>query len=129
PNVFRKLWENDDSLSSQYSTPVFSRSHFYGIHGREDMGVSELRCIDADNGRVMWRMEGFGVANLLLAEQTIIAVTAGGELVLVNATPTKYAEQARVRFSENVVRALPAVSKDRLYVRDSKELFSIQIGR
>ncbi|MFC1758612.1 PQQ-binding-like beta-propeller repeat protein [Planctomycetota bacterium] len=124
----RKIWASDDRLSSQYNTPIYHRSHFYGIHGREDVGVAELRCIDVDNGNVMWSKKGFGVANLLLANETMIAITGGGEIVLFHATPTKYAEKDRVRFTKNEVRALPAVDRDRLYVRDSKELFSIQIG-
>ena len=125
----RKIWANDDSLSSQYNTPIYHRSHLYGIHGREDGLPAKLRCVDADNGNVMWTKDGFGVANLLLANETMIAITGGGEIVLLNATPTKYAEKARVEFTDdNEVRALPAVDRDRLYVRDSDHLFSIQIG-
>ena len=124
----RKTWSSDDSLSSQYNTPIYDRSHLYGIHGREDVGVAELRCVDAANGHVVWRKKQFGVANMLLAGDTIIAITGGGEIVLFRASPTKYAEMARVRFTKNEVRALPAVDRDRLYVRDTKELLSIQIG-
>lgn len=125
----RKIWANDESLSSQYNTPIYHRSHLYGIHGREDVGKAELRCVDADNGNVVWKKKGFGVANLLLANETMIAITADGEIVLFNAIPTKYAEKGRVEFTDDSeVRALPAVDRDRLYVRDSDELFSIQIG-
>ena len=129
----RKMWASDDAMSSQYNTPLYYRSHLYGVHGREDGLPAELRCIDAANGSVVWRKKDFGVANLLRAEETIIAVTAKGELVLVQSTPTKYIELGRTRFTEgddnNNVRAIPAVSQARLYIRDKSELFSIQIGR
>jgi outer membrane protein assembly factor BamB len=108
---------------------VYERSHIYGIHGREDSGVAELRCIDANNGQVAWKKTDFGVANLLIAGQIVIAITGDGQIVLFEATPTKYVEIGRSRYSNDEVRAIPAVSNDRLYVRDSKQLFSIQIGR
>ena len=77
----RKLWASDDSLSSQYNTPIHHRSHLYGIHGREDVGVAELRCVDVNNGNVMWQKKQFGVANLLIAGETIIAIMGKGDIV------------------------------------------------
>ena len=40
---FEILWTNDDTLSSQYVTPVEVAGVLYGIHGREDAGAGELR--------------------------------------------------------------------------------------
>ena len=31
---FDILWENDESLSSQYNTPIFYDNYIFGIHGR-----------------------------------------------------------------------------------------------
>jgi len=47
----KTLWSNDNTLSSQYSTPVEHNGFLYGIHGREDVGVAELRCIETATGK------------------------------------------------------------------------------
>ncbi len=60
------IWENDESLSSQYPTPVYRDGFLYGIHGREDVGVGQLRCVEATTGKVRWSVPDFGMAHLIL---------------------------------------------------------------
>lgn len=119
-NPSRPIWENDRTLSSQYNTPVALDGKLFGIHGREDIGVAELRCVDANTGRVLWTKDGFGVANLIRMQDRILLVTNGGELVIVAASPEGYQELARGRFSDSSSRALPALSNGRLLVRDNQ---------
>ena len=72
---FDILWENDDSLSSQYNTPIAYGESLFGIHGREDLGSAELRCIDASTGKVNWRESDFGVAHLVRVDDKILVKT------------------------------------------------------
>jgi outer membrane protein assembly factor BamB len=113
----RSLWANDDTLSSQYSTPVEHNGFLYGTHGREDIGVADLRCVEAASGKVRWTKTGAGVANLILAGDTLLVVGASGRLALVRANPAKYEELATFELVNDVSRALPALSAGRLYVR------------
>jgi outer membrane protein assembly factor BamB len=111
------VWTNDDTLSSQYATPVESGGFLYGTHGREDVGAAELRCVEAATGKVRWSKPGYGVANLILAGDKLLIVGARGRLALASASPTKYEELASHQLAGDVARALPALAAGRLYVR------------
>jgi outer membrane protein assembly factor BamB len=111
------VWANDESLTSQYATPVAHNGFLYGTHGREDQGVAELRCVEAATGIVRWREPDYGVAHVLLAGEKLLIVGVGGRLALANVNPAKYEELASHQLVEDVTRALPALAAGRLYVR------------
>jgi outer membrane protein assembly factor BamB len=112
-----KIWSNDNTMSSQYATPVYRDGLLYGIHGREDVGVAELRCIDAATGKVQWSKSGYGVAHLILAGSRLLIQKVDGHLALALATPEAYRELASARITDAPTRALPALSNGRLFVR------------
>ncbi len=114
------LWKNDRSLSSQYNTPIYYQRHLFGIHGREDVPPSELRCVEAETGRVVWSKQDFGVANLNLAGDRLLALTSEGELVMIKASPKGYEELGRLKVSRNTTRALPAYSDGFVFLRDNR---------
>jgi outer membrane protein assembly factor BamB len=126
---YREIWSSDESLSSQYNTPIAHRGNLYGIHGREDVGIAELRCIDSRDGSVKWSKAGFGVANLLLADDKLVCITVDGQLVLVDATASRYVELARCKISPSTTRALPALVSGKLFVRDTQRLMCLDIGK
>jgi outer membrane protein assembly factor BamB len=128
----KKIWANDETLSSQYSTPVEHDGYLYGNHGREDIGVAELRCVEAATGKVRWSQPDFGVAHAILADGKLLLQTADGKLVLAAADPTKYRELANARIANQPARALPALAGGRLYVRTGEgggEVICLQVGR
>jgi outer membrane protein assembly factor BamB len=116
----KTVWSNDESMSSQYTTCVYRDGCLYGVDGREDVGEANLRCIDAKTGKVVWSEDGFGVAHVILAGDKLLAVSNDGRLVIAEAAPTAYRKLAGATLFEEpgaVVRALPALSNGRLYVR------------
>jgi len=128
----KTLWTNDDTLSSQYATPVEDKGFLYGTHGREDQGVAEFRCVEAATGKVRWRQADFGVAHAILAGDKLLIQTADGRLVLAAADPTKYRELASARVTQEPTRALPALANGQLYVRTGSgggELLSFRVGQ
>ena len=127
----QQLWASDDILSSQYATPVERGGFIYGIHGREDQGLAELRCIEAATGKVRWSQAGYGVANVILAGDKLLIVGSAGRLALAKATPERYEELASHQLVRGVARALPALSAGRLYVRTGSgggELHCLAVG-
>ena len=92
----------------------------YGIHGREDIPPSELRCVEAETGRVVWSKANFGVANLNLVDGHLIALSSEGELTMIQATPKAYHELGRLTVSQNTTRALPAYSDGFVFLRDNR---------
>lgn len=127
------LWSNDATLSSQYNTPVYVDEYLYGIHGREDVGVAELRCVEAPSGRVRWAEQGFGVAHLIAADNRLLLLKIDGTLVLARPDPSQFSPLAQARVSTATTRALPALSGGRLYLRDNRgsdgTLVCLQVGR
>src|SRR4029453_4950711 len=97
--IAKTAWSNDDSLSSQYATPIEHEGFLYGIHGREDVGEAELRCIDAATGKVRWRQAGYGVAHAILADGKLLLQKVDGQLALAAVDPAKYRELASFQLS------------------------------
>lgn len=111
------LWENDTSLSSQYTTAVYRQGYLFGVDGREDVGGANLRCLDAATGKVEWSEEGFGVAHLILAEDKLLIIRNDGQLQLAAADPSAFKSLAQATLTRGKLRALPALSNGRLVVR------------
>lgn len=118
------IWESDEALSSQYNTPISLDGHLYGIHGREDAGVAELRCIETQTGRVKWSVREFGVAHLIRADRRALALKVDGTMLVFDLDPAKYAGASAgegvCRVSASATRSLPALSGGHLYVRDHR---------
>jgi outer membrane protein assembly factor BamB len=113
------VWSSDEVLSSQYTTPVHHAGYLYGTHGREDIGVAELRCVETATGRVVWRQASFGVAHLILAGDKLLIAKCDGSLVLAEANPAGFQQLASTRLFKNTARNIPALSSGRFYSRSN----------
>lgn len=122
-----EVWSNDRSLSCHYNTPVRVGDYLYGVHGRQEGGRAELRCVAWKTGEVKWAKEAFGCASLIAVDGGLLAVTEGGELIRFDADPAQYTERARAAVLTGVTRAAPALADGRLYVRDGKRLVCVDL--
>jgi outer membrane protein assembly factor BamB len=115
------IWANDATMSSQYSTCVYDRGFLYGTHGREDAGEVELRCLEALTGNVRWRVPDFRPAHVTLVGSQLLVLTSEGRLFLAPASPEGFRPLAQATVSQRVTRALPALSRGKLFFRDNDE--------
>ncbi len=122
PKEAKILWQSDDLLSSQYTTPIAVDGKLIGIHGRQDVGEPVLRCIDPQTQKVLWEKDGLGYATLLAADGKLLILSTEGELIMAAQGSTAYRELARTRLSNRTIRALPALSNGLFYVRDTNTL-------
>lgn len=126
------VWSNDQTLSSQYNTPVYFKGHLYGIHGREDGARAELRCVEAQSGVIKWSEPGFGVAHIIVADEKLLVLTAEGNLLLVQPNDRKFTPLAQTHIVDGTTRALPALADGKLYLRDHQPeqgtLMCLQVG-
>lgn len=127
------LWENDSSMSSQYTTCVYRAGYLYGVDGREDQGGASLRCIDAVTGKVQWS-EDYGIAHMILAGEKLLIVRNDGEIQLALATPKAFTPLAEAQLTRGTIRALPALSQGKLVVRTVAsggrgELLCVEVGK
>ena len=114
----KTIWGDDKTLSSQYTNIVQSKGYLYGTHGREDVGVAELRCVDASNGKVKWTKPGFGVCHMIMGgDKLLIHRVQEGELVLAEATSKAFKELDRVQVTSDQLKAIPAMSGGSLFLR------------
>ena len=122
-----EIWSTDKSLSAQYNTPVRVGEFVFGIDGRQEGKAARLRCIEWKTGKVLWSQEKFGLASLIAVDGGILAVNEDGESIRFEASEKKYTEKARATLLTGVVRAAPALSDGRLYVRNQKELVCVML--
>jgi outer membrane protein assembly factor BamB len=121
------LWRDPAILASQYTTCVESGGHLFGIHGRQDGPLAELRCFDPAARKVLWSEPSFGYATLILAGDKLLILKTDGTLVLAAANPNKYEELARAQVCDGTTRALPALAEGLLYVRDTQVLKCVDL--
>ena len=124
-----EIWENNDTMSSQFSTSVPHEGFLYGVDGRQDGGSGRLRCFDPKTGSVLWTKDRFPIANLIVADGKLVIVTDDGELVLASASPKSYRELGRARLADSTTRALPALANGLLYIRDTASVKCVDLRR
>ncbi|MGO8748989.1 MAG: PQQ-binding-like beta-propeller repeat protein [Thermoguttaceae bacterium] len=127
PDGASVVWRDRDILASQYTTCVEKDGILYGIHGRQDGPPAELRCFDPMARKILWSEPSFGYATLLRNGDRFLAIKTDGELVLAAVNPNKYEELARSRVTDATIRALPALSDGRLFVRDTNALRCVDL--
>lgn len=125
----QRLWEGPETLASQYGTPVVVGRHAFCIDGRDDLPPAALVCLDLATGRATWREPDFGYGTLVAAADVLLAAKTDGELVLLRANPERFERLGSCRAVQGTLRALPALSGGRLYVRDDDTLVSLRVGR
>jgi outer membrane protein assembly factor BamB len=117
-----KVWGGIESLATQYCTPIARGGFLYCIDGRDDVPPADFKCIQQATGEVIWKDENFGYGSLLFADGKILATKSDGELVLIKPDAAGMHVLARARPFPGTIRALPALSNGRLYVRDEHTL-------
>jgi outer membrane protein assembly factor BamB len=124
----RPLWQGEEPLATQYCTPLLVAGHLLGIDGRDDVPPADLVCADPRTGRVVWRERDFGYGTLLAADGKLLAAQTDGDLQLLRATPAGVEVLGRCRPLPGTLRALPALSRGRLYVRDDTTLVCLDLA-
>ena len=64
----RTLWEEDEILSSQYTTPIVDNGEVYGVDGRQDGGPVTLKCFNPETRKVHWTKPLKQYATLIAAD-------------------------------------------------------------
>jgi len=122
-------WSGTDSLASQYCTPILSEDHLYCIDGRDDGPPGAMTCIDIATGEAVWREENFGYGTLLSADNKLLAIKTNGDIALLEASPQGMTVLGQSQPLPGTLRALPALSEGRLFLRNKDTLVCLDISR
>jgi outer membrane protein assembly factor BamB len=121
-----RVWHKDDALECHYSTPVYHRGYLFGFHGRQEFG-QHLRCVRAEDGKVMWESGRVPGGTLLLVQDTLLVLTEAGELWVVDASPEKFNRKAQEQILRGGHRSYAAYSNGVLYARDDRQLVAVDL--
>lgn len=112
----KELW-NSSKVKAVFNDFVVSKGYVYGFDG------PYLTCTDAANGKMMWRGDRYQGFTLLLEDQNLILVlTEKGEISLVEASPSKFAELSRFKALNGKTWSHPVLAGNTLLVRNGAEM-------
>ncbi|MCY2963861.1 MAG: PQQ-binding-like beta-propeller repeat protein [Planctomycetota bacterium] len=136
------VWQDVDAMQTHWSTTIEHHGFLYGFSGRHEPG-SNLRCIRATDGKLMWRTRDnnedeepdpkaglgtsipnyYGRGSAILADGQLIVMGERGTLALVDLNPEEFKEISRVKFRElgYPCWTAPVLSRKRLFVTGSRQ--------
>jgi outer membrane protein assembly factor BamB len=119
------VWENKE-LKINLATPVLVGGHLY-CQGAN----SDYVCVDLKSGAIKWSQAGFGsgkkdYSSTIAAGERLLVLAEDGQLILLKPDPARYSEIGRIQVCGNTW-SHPALADGRLYVRDGRQLFCIDL--
>ncbi|MEW4488829.1 PQQ-binding-like beta-propeller repeat protein [Thalassoglobus sp. JC818] len=118
----KEVWETERTMASQYCTPIVIDEKIYVIDGRDDVPPADLKCLELKTGKLVWSEPNFGYGTLIHADGKFLACLVSGEVLLGRMEDTRMKVLSRARLFRSTMRALPALSNGRLYLRDQSTL-------
>jgi outer membrane protein assembly factor BamB len=124
-----KIVHQGEELASQYATPVSVGDYVFGSDGREDAGYSKYRCLQPETGKIVWEEIAMPICHTIATRSTVASETESssdlllmgidGRIWLVPASDRGFRPIWQTRIPMGKYRALPALSENRLLVRNS----------
>ena len=126
-----EIWrlEGNNPVTNHWATPLVKDGYLYGMFGFKEYGDGPVKCVEIATGDVVWEEGGFGPGNLVLAGDTLVALSDAGELVLIEANPKKYVELARTKALGGKCWSTPVIANGRIYARSTTEGVCIELGK
>lgn len=122
PDGLVEIWKDERAMQNHWATSIYHDGYLYGMDGRHERR-SNFRCIEFMTGKVMWSAdEGLGRSTFIMADGHLIALGEQGALALIEVSPERYIEKARVGVLKYPVWIPPVLSHGLLYLRNEQVL-------
>jgi len=126
-----QVWKND-KLTCYFSTPVAVGEFLYMVNGKATLQNAAIifRCVEAKSGKIAWEKTNVGKYHAALVktgDDKLLFLDDGGNLMLLEPNGKEYKELARAKVCGETW-AHPALSDGKLYLRDDKKLYCLQLG-
>jgi hypothetical protein len=108
-------------VCNQWSTPIYKDGYLYGVFAFKEFGNGPLKCVEVATGKVMWEKPGYGMGQVTMVGDKLIALADNGRLSIIDPNPKEYKEITSAKVLEGKCWSTPAFSNGRIYVRSTKE--------
>lgn len=133
PGGYEVIWTDAEkgrskSMQGHWSTPIHHDGYLYGCSGRYTTGA-ELRCIELETGKVMWRQPDLTRTSLLMVDGHFVCLGEDGQLMLLKVNPHRYEEVSRLELPQLLYPCwtAPILSHGLLYVRGKDHLVCLEL--
>lgn len=118
--IVETMWETKD-VSTYLSTPVVVDGVLYGLSTKQR---GQFYAIDAKTGQVLWLGSPREADNtaLVKAGQLLFLLNDDAELIVARANRKAFAPIARYTVADSATWAQPAISGDRIFIKDVNTL-------
>ncbi|NDB78195.1 MAG: hypothetical protein EB141_21570, partial [Verrucomicrobia bacterium] len=119
-------WKNDQ-VKITLATPVLVNGHLYGLGTGGNK--TEFICVDFKTGALKWSHPGFNdYAAVIAVGSNLLVQDMNGTMLLIKASPEKFEELGRMQVCGNTW-SHPAFADGKVYQRDKKQLFALEIAK
>lgn len=119
--TFEVIWRDASVLKTKFTSPVVVGEYAYGLSD----GI--LECVRLSDGERQWKKGRYRQGQLLLVGDVLLITSESGAVVLVAADPTKFNELAKLDVIGDVTWNTPALSGDRLLIRNAEEAACLRL--
>ncbi len=115
-----QVWAHNDFMN-QLTSSVLYDGHLYGFHVNHvgNRRGHALKCVDMETGRVRWSEDGLGSGSLILVDGQLVILTTDGELVVVEASSSRYREKERMQALPRQSWVEPAYADGVVFLRNN----------
>jgi outer membrane protein assembly factor BamB len=122
-----RAWDSKDSAIN-FSSPVVVGEFLYGLGPNKN-----LICVNVKTGKQQWSKTGFSGSDgghahvgIIAMGENLLVLADNGQLILLAADPKAYHEISRAQVC-GTTWCNPAYADGKLYLRDAKELWCIEL--
>ena len=115
-----QIWENTE-LPLRYTTPVVAGDTLFGLSSRNS---GQYYAMDARTGKTLWTSDGRQAAHASMARagDLLFSLESDGELVIARNSQAAFEPVRRYKVSANETWAQPAITGNRVFVKDVTSL-------
>jgi outer membrane protein assembly factor BamB len=118
---FDVVWRDSGTLKTKFTSPVVRGAYAYGLSD----GI--LECVRLSDGKRQWKKGRYRQGQVLLVDDVLLVTSESGSIVLVAAEPEEFRELAKLDVIGDVTWNVPALSGDRLLVRNADEAACLRL--
>ena len=139
PGGYKVVWKDqaksrNRAMELHWNTAIHHEGYLYGSSGRHP-GGAELRCVELNTGKVMWRQRVNERASLLWVNDHFIYLGEYGRMKLLKCTPEKTqliseampTDKNGKQLINYPAWAAPVLSNGRLYIRGKNRLICFKL--